>query len=109
MPATLRQTESAEALAIEYRPIDSLVPYARKAHTHSKAQVALIALGFTDPGGGGHLLGASRGRDRRSLIYHTREFGRGVERAWWVDGKTDAARSRLEAALGALAEWRSDQ
>ena len=41
-------------LAIEYRPIASLIPYARNARTHSEAQVALIAgsireFGFTNP------------------------------------------------------------
>jgi DNA modification methylase len=54
MTACLRQTESDEALAIEYRPVASLVPYARNARTHSEAQVALIAgsireFGFTSP------------------------------------------------------------
>ena len=41
-------------LAIEYRPIGALIPYARNARTHSAAQVALIAgsireYGFTNP------------------------------------------------------------
>ena len=41
-------------LAIDYRPIGELIPYARNARTHSEAQVALIAgsireYGFTDP------------------------------------------------------------
>src|SRR5690606_16479779 len=41
-------------LAVEYRPLDSLVPYARNARTHSDAQVAEIAasiraFGFTNP------------------------------------------------------------
>ena len=41
-------------LAIEYRPIAALIPYARNARTHSAAQVALIAgsireFGFTNP------------------------------------------------------------
>ena len=54
MPVRLRQTESAEPLAIDYRPIASLIPYARNARTHSEAQVALIAgsireYGFTNP------------------------------------------------------------
>ena len=42
------------ALAITYRPISELIPYARNARTHSEAQVALIAgsireYGFTNP------------------------------------------------------------
>ena len=41
-------------LAIQYRPIGDLIPYARNARTHSEAQVALIAgsireFGFTNP------------------------------------------------------------
>ncbi len=41
-------------LAVEYRPLDSLVAYARNARTHSDAQVAEIAgsireFGFTNP------------------------------------------------------------
>ena len=41
-------------LRIEHRPVDALIPYARNARTHSKAQVALIAgsireFGFTNP------------------------------------------------------------
>ncbi|MBL9045972.1 MAG: site-specific DNA-methyltransferase [Tabrizicola sp.] len=41
-------------LAIGYRPVEALIPYARNARTHSEAQVALIAdsireYGFTSP------------------------------------------------------------
>lgn len=41
-------------LAVAYRPLDSLLPYARNARTHSEAQVAEIAgsireFGFTNP------------------------------------------------------------
>lgn len=41
-------------LAIDYRAIGDLIPYARNARTHSEAQVALIAgsireYGFTNP------------------------------------------------------------
>ena len=41
-------------LAVEYRRLDELVPYARNARTHSDAQVAEIAgsireFGFTNP------------------------------------------------------------
>ena len=32
-----------DQLAISYRPIGGLIPYARNARTHSPAQVALIA------------------------------------------------------------------
>ena len=54
MPVRLRQIETAEPLAIDYRPIARLIPYARNARTHSEAQVALIAgsireFGFTNP------------------------------------------------------------
>jgi ParB-like chromosome segregation protein Spo0J len=46
--------QAAGALAITYRPIGDLIPYARNARTHSEAQVALIAgsireYGFTNP------------------------------------------------------------
>ncbi|PAU94051.1 site-specific DNA-methyltransferase [Paracoccus salipaludis] len=45
---------SGRELTIDYRPLDSLVPYARNARTHSEAQVAEIAgsireFGFTNP------------------------------------------------------------
>jgi ParB-like chromosome segregation protein Spo0J len=41
-------------LQIEYRPIDTLLPYARNPHTHSPAQIAKIAssiveFGWTQP------------------------------------------------------------
>jgi DNA modification methylase len=46
--------DGGKPLAIEYRPIGALIPYARNARTHSEAQVALIAgsireYGFTNP------------------------------------------------------------
>ena len=45
---------SDRQLAVEYSPLDSLVPYARNARTHSEAQVAEIAgsireFGFVNP------------------------------------------------------------
>ena len=45
---------SDRQLAVDYRPLDSLVPYARNARTHSEAQVAEIAgsireFGFVNP------------------------------------------------------------
>ena len=56
MPVRLAQTEVSppDGLALDYRPIASLIPYARNARTHSEAQVALIAgsireYGFTNP------------------------------------------------------------
>jgi hypothetical protein len=47
-------TQFPAALAIAYRPLGDLIPYARNARTHSEAQVALIAgsireYGFTNP------------------------------------------------------------
>ncbi len=44
----------ARKLAVSYRPLESLIPYARNARTHSDAQVAQIAasireFGFTNP------------------------------------------------------------
>ena len=43
MPVRLRQIETPEPLAIDYRPIASLIPHAWNARTHSEAEVALIA------------------------------------------------------------------
>src|SRR5690606_22083318 len=53
-PATIDATRADRRLAVEYRPLDALVPYARNARTHSDAQVAEIAgsiraFGFTNP------------------------------------------------------------
>ena len=53
MPARSAIAETAD-LAIEYRPVAGLIPYARNARTHSDAQVAQIAgsireFGFTNP------------------------------------------------------------
>ena len=47
-------TIAAPDLAVDYRPIGDLIPYARNARTHSTAQVALLAgsireYGFTNP------------------------------------------------------------
>jgi DNA modification methylase len=46
--------KAPDDLRIEYRPVASLIPYARNARTHSEAQVALIAgsireFGFVNP------------------------------------------------------------
>ena len=46
--------DGTQDLAIDYRPLASLIPYARNARTHSAAQVAMIAgsireYGFTNP------------------------------------------------------------
>ena len=53
MPVRLPSAETSD-LAIDYRPLASLIPYARNARTHSEAQVALIAgsireYGLTSP------------------------------------------------------------
>lgn len=73
-----RKTTLAETadLAIEYRPITGLVPYARNARTHSEAQVALIAgsireYGWTTPilvdGANGIIAGHGRVMAARKL------------------------------------------
>ena len=54
MPVRLTAVADTTDLAIDYRPLASLIPYARNARTHSEAQVALIAgsireYGFTNP------------------------------------------------------------
>ena len=48
------ETTSGARLAIEHRPVEALIPYARNARTHSDDQVALIAgsireFGFNNP------------------------------------------------------------
>ena len=53
-PAQIDGAHGERQLAVEYRPLESLVPYARNARTHSEAQVAEIAgsiraFGFTNP------------------------------------------------------------
>jgi DNA modification methylase len=53
-PGGRRGLDGSGNLAIDYRPIEALIPYARNARTHSEAQVALIAgsireYGFTNP------------------------------------------------------------
>ncbi|MEE3101634.1 MAG: DNA methyltransferase, partial [Pseudomonadota bacterium] len=52
--ARTRVGQPAPRLAIEHRPVDALIPYARNARTHSEEQVALIAgsireFGFNNP------------------------------------------------------------
>jgi DNA modification methylase len=63
-------------LAVEYRAVGDLIPYARNARTHSAAQVALIAgsireYGFTNPvlvdGGSGIIAGHGRVLAARKL------------------------------------------
>ena len=65
-----------EALAVDYRPVEALVPYARNARTHSEAQVAQIAgsireYGFTNPvlvdGANGIIAGHGRVMAARQL------------------------------------------
>ena len=72
MPVRLeaaRNETAASGLALDHRPVDALIPYARNARTHSEAQVALIAgsireFGFTNPvlvdGGNGIIAGHGR-------------------------------------------------
>ncbi|MBA3324478.1 MAG: ParB N-terminal domain-containing protein [Rhodobacteraceae bacterium] len=63
-------------LRLEHRAIESLIPYARNARTHSEAQVALIAgsireFGFTNPvlvdGANGVIAGHGRALAARKL------------------------------------------
>ena len=72
------QTAGGE-LAIAYRPIGDLIPYARNARTHSEGQVALIAgsireFGFTNPvlvdGANGIIAGHGRVMAARQLGLH---------------------------------------
>ncbi|MEI2807027.1 MAG: ParB N-terminal domain-containing protein [Albidovulum sp.] len=68
--------DGGRPLALDYRPIGDLIPYARNARTHSEAQVALIAgsireYGFTNPvlvdGGNGIIAGHGRVLAARKL------------------------------------------
>ena len=78
--ATLRSAElcgeDPRRLAVEYRPLVDLIPYARNARTHSDAQVAQIAasireFGWTNPilvdGDNGIIAGHGRGLAARKL------------------------------------------
>lgn len=68
--------DGANQLAITYRPIGDLIPYARNARTHDEGQVALIAgsireFGFTNPvlvdGANGIIAGHGRVMAARKL------------------------------------------
>src|SRR5882762_4494273 len=53
-PPTPARARAREDMAIEWREISTLIPYARNARTHSDAQIAEIAgsigeFGFTNP------------------------------------------------------------
>jgi len=53
-PATPARARAREDMAIEWREISTLIPYARNARTHSPAQIAEIAgsireFGFVNP------------------------------------------------------------
>src|SRR5258707_14512614 len=54
LPRQHRLRARARELAVEWRDVNGLVPYARNARTHSEAQIAQIAgsireFGFTNP------------------------------------------------------------
>ena len=66
---TRRERPPTGAHSVEWRPVETLIPYARNARTHSEAQVALIAgsireFGFNNPvlidGGNGVIAGHGR-------------------------------------------------
>jgi DNA modification methylase len=70
------EMDGVRDLAIDYRPVGDLIPYARNARTHSEAQVALIAgsireYGFTNPvlvdGANGIIAGHGRVMAARKL------------------------------------------
>jgi hypothetical protein len=44
----------------------------------------------------------------KSASYRRGGRGRSWQRAWWIEGTSDAIRSAVEAALGPLAEWSPD-
>jgi len=45
----------------------------------------------------------------KSAAYRRAGRGRSWQRAWWLDGDADAARSVLEASLDALAGWKPER
>jgi hypothetical protein len=44
----------------------------------------------------------------KSAAYRRPGQGHSWQRAWWIDGDANTARSSLEASLGALAGWQPD-
>jgi ParB-like chromosome segregation protein Spo0J len=92
-------------LAIEHRPLDSLIPYARNARTHSDAQVAQIAgsireFGWTNPvlvdGGNGVVAGHGR-------VLAARKLGLGSVPVIELSGLTEAPKRAYVLADNKLA------
>lgn len=102
--------DGGHPLAIDYRPIGDLIPYARNARTHDKAQVALIAGSIREFGWANPALFANEnaadhtfrrtGFNRQNPIrniyrevafksasYRLGGRGRGWQRATWMRGK----------------------
>jgi DNA modification methylase len=94
-------------LAIEHRPLDSLIPYARNARTHSDAQVAQIAasireFGWTNPvlvdGGNGVVAGHGR-------VLAARKLGLGSVPVIELAGLTEPQKRAYVLADNKLAGW----
>src|SRR5262245_53353454 len=96
---------AAVADAIAHRPLDSLIPYARNARTHSDAQIAQLAasireFGFTSPvlvGADGTII-AGHGR-----VLAARQLGMATVPTLSVEGWTDAQRRAYIIADNRLA------
>ncbi|WP_425102482.1 bifunctional DNA primase/polymerase [Tropicibacter sp. S64] len=54
------------------------------------------------------LISIYKGLSLKSASYKRPGRGRGWQRCWWIEGPSEAARSKLEDAVGALAAWRPD-
>lgn len=49
-----------------------------------------------------------RGMTLKSAAYRRPGRGCGWQHVWWIDGDAESVRARLEAAVGTVAEWRSN-
>lgn len=103
--AGLALAEGAGRLSVEYRPIETLIPYARNARTHSEAQVAQIAasikeFGWTNPvlvdGDNGVIAGHGR-------LLAARKLGMSSVPVIELAGLSDAARRAYILADNRLA------
>jgi ParB-like chromosome segregation protein Spo0J len=50
MPPNWSEKGSQAGLRVEYRPLDTLIPFARNARTHSEEQVSQIAASIREFG-----------------------------------------------------------
>ncbi|MEM8595018.1 MAG: DNA methyltransferase [Pseudomonadota bacterium] len=109
--------EAGLGLAIEHRPVEALIPYARNARTHDDEQVALIAgsireFGFANPilvdGASGVIAGHGRLMAARKLglqtvpVIELAHLSEAQKRAYVLADNKLAERAGWDAALLAL-------